>query len=292
MPATDSSYVQLFNVQWPWYHFGEENWILFLFHQACKFVYCMQYSLHSYGYLFIQNDIGTKKICSNCVPTWHEVKRRTTQPDPCLLNKCILWKHPRSTKKIQLYRHKWGKRKSPMCQQNDNYIQFTYVHLMKSKKLHIQWRKLLTLLSIYIYVYSVYSSFSGWSRKALEFNVPHCFKSEASKSSINASHFLENLDDSLRNLHLVSNVSRETYNFALNPYLVDQPLPWLHGWQVLADQLILSEKFIYPGRPTAFDEPSEVAWTLAPDSAIDTSWDGILIRQSSNMLYLWSQHNF
>ena len=152
MPATDSSYVQLFNVQWPWYHFGEENWILFLFHQACKFVYCMQYSLHSYGYLFIQNDIGTKKICSNCVPTWHEVKRRTTQPDPCLLNKCILWKHPRSTKNIQLYRHKWGKRKSPMCQQNDNYIQFTYVHLMKSKKLHIQWRKLLTLLSIYIYM--------------------------------------------------------------------------------------------------------------------------------------------
>lgn len=104
-------------------------------------------------------------------------------------------------------------------------------------------------------------------------------------SSINNSHFLENLDDSLRNLHLVSNVSRETYNFALNPYLVDQPLTWLHGWQVLADQLI-------PGRPTAFDEPSEVAWTLAPDSAIDTSWDGILIGQSSNMFYLWSQHNF
>lgn len=37
-----------------------------------------------------------------------------------------------------------------------------------------------TIVYIYIYEYSVYSSFSGWSRKALEFNVPHCFKSEAS----------------------------------------------------------------------------------------------------------------
>ena len=43
-------------------------------------LYAEQYAHVTYGYLFMQNNMGTKiererenGICSNCVPTWHEV---------------------------------------------------------------------------------------------------------------------------------------------------------------------------------------------------------------------------
>ena len=249
MPATDSSYVQLFNEQWPWYHFGEENWSLFLFHQACKFVYCMQYSLHSYGYLFIHNDIGTKKICSNCVPTWHEVKWRTTQPDPCLLNKCVLWKHPRSTKKIQLYRHaaKWGKRKSPMCQQNDNYI------IIYNLLMYIEWNRRNSTSNDVKYwnycLYIVYSSFSGWSRKALEFNVPHCFKSEAS----NFQH--QHLALSWKSWWFAAEFPSSFKCFKINLQLCPEPIP---GGPTLAMLAWLAG----PSRPTTPRPPHCIWWAI------------------------------
>ena len=136
----------------------------------------------------------------------------------------------------------------PCVNKNDNYNWFMYVSWNRRSSRSNDVNYWNYCLHIYIYICIVFFIFRLVKKRTRtqcatllqiwRFRIQHQHLALSFRVSLYPQfQHLENSDDMLLNLHLVSNVSRETHNFALNPYLVDRPLPSLHGWQVPDQQM-------------------------------------------------------